>query len=273
MLIAHALLVPHLPTLVEDEHRGHRTEMLLALEQASQRFLAESPEIVVAMSARSETPGPFQVGTAKNHTTITDYIGFGVEVRYDCIGHPALGRALVEAGQKAKVPVGANTRGIDSGICVPLHFLVPARGLPVVPLAIAPRTVAECRHWGGVLRRVLSARAERIGFVVGGLLSHNEHAWNLGRDVPEGRAFDEQVLERLTRGEWEGLSAAGGELAAKALPEAGLRHLEVLRGFLASDARAEVRCYQSNPGMGAALVEFPVTEEVSAPPSLEDRRS
>ena len=265
MLISHALLVPHVPTLVVDQHRGHHTEMLQALEQASQRLVAEQPEVVVALSARWNSTGPFLVGTGAKHATITDYTGFGVELRYECRGLPALGRALVDAGQKAKVAVGPTTRGVDSGITVPLHFLLPSRSAPVVPLSIAPRPRDECRRWGEVLRRTLAARPERIAFVVGGLLTYNEHAWNLGRDVPEGRELDQRVLDLLARGEWEGLEAGSRDLADKARPEAGLRHLDVLHGFLGGEARGELKCYESSPGIGAALVEFPITRGAATP--------
>jgi aromatic ring-opening dioxygenase catalytic subunit (LigB family) len=264
VLISHALLVPHVPTLVVDQHRGHPTEMLQALEQASQRLVAEQPEIVVALSARWISTGPFLVGTGARHATITDYTGFGVELRYECLGAPALGRALVDAGQKAKVAVGPTARGIDSGITVPLHFLLPSRSAPVVPLSIAPRARDECRRWGEVLRATVAARKERVAFVVGGLLTHHEHAWNLGRDVPEARELDQRVLDLLARGEWEGLEAGSRDLAAKAQPEAGLRHLDVLRGFLGDGARGELKCYESSPGIGAALVEFPITRDAAA---------
>ena len=213
MLIGHALLVPHLPTLVVDEHRGHRTEMLQALERASEQLLAEQPDQIVALSARWETPGPFMVDIGRRHGTITDYKRFGVEVRYDCTGNPALARVLVEAGEKAGMHVGSATRGVDSGVSIPLHFLVPKRDRPVVPLSVAPRSAAECRQWGAVLRRALSAHAERIAFVVGGLLAHNEHAWNLGREVPDGLELDRVVLDALARGEWDSLAASVAGLA------------------------------------------------------------
>jgi aromatic ring-opening dioxygenase catalytic subunit (LigB family) len=264
MLTSHAFLVPHLPTLVVDQHRGHHTEMLEALAQASSRLLAEGPAFVVVLSARWEAPGPFLVDIGKRHHTITDYTGFGVELRYDCMGHPALGRELIEAGQKAGVHVGPTTRGVDSGVTVPLHFLLPGRGFPVVPLSLARRPVAECREWGRVVRSVLASRAERVGFVVGGLLSHNEHAWNLKREVPEAREFDERMLESLRRGDWGSMSTVDQRFAERARPEAELRHLEVLRGFLSSDVRGEVRCYESGPGVGAALIEFPLTDVAEA---------
>ena len=265
MLISHALLVPHLPTLLLDEHRGHRTEMLAALAGASIRFLADSPAIAVVLSARWTAPGPFLVDVGKRHGTITDYPGFGVEGRYDCLGAPALARALVLAGEKAGVHVGAATRGVDSGASIPMHFLAPARGVAVVPLSLPPRSAGECLKWGKVLRSVLASRSERVGFVVGGVLSNDLHSWNLKRDVPEAREFDQRVLDALRRGAWDEVAAVERRLAEKAQPEAQLRHLEVLRGFLSGDARGEVRCYESGPGTGAALIEFPVTEGVEAP--------
>ncbi len=266
MLTSHALLAPTLPTLLLDQHRGHSTEMLAALAEASARLLAEEPAAIVIVSARWESAGPFLVDPGKRHRTITDYSGFGVEVRYDCGGIPALARALIEAGEKARVPVAAATRGVDSGVSIPLRFLVPARGIPVVPLSIAKRTPEECRAWGGVVRRVLEEWPERVVFVTSGLLSRNEHAWTLSREVPETRILDDLVLNALGRGAWNEVAALDAPLAERAQPEAGLRHLELLRGFLLDDIAGELRCYEPGPGVGSVLVEFPLGERVPAAP-------
>jgi 3,4-dihydroxyphenylacetate 2,3-dioxygenase len=256
MLTPHALLVPTLPTLLLDEHRRHGTAMLAALAEQSARLRAESPQIVVALSAHWISEGPFLVDAGRRHRTLTDFPEFGVEVRYDCQGHPGLARALVEAGTRAGARVGAATRGVDSGVTVPLHFLLPTPELPVVPLSLADRSPAECRAWGTALRHAMAARPERIAFVVGGLLSDNRHAWSLGREVPGSREFDERVLEALRRGEWASLRHREPGEAERVQPQAGLRHLEVLRGVLDRDAVGEVRGYESGPGVGAALVEF-----------------
>ena len=265
MLTSPVFLAPHLPTLIVDQHRGHRTPMIEALQRSCERLAAERADVIVALSARWESPGPFLVDVGKRHQTITDYTGFGVEVRYDCPGHPALARALVEAGQKARVRVGPTTRGVDSGVSVPLHFVAPMRTLPVVPLSIAKRPAAECRAWGTTLRRVLDAREERVGFLVGGLLAFDEHAWTLRREPPEAQALDRRVIDALLAGSWDDLApaAAAGE---KGHPQAGLRHLEVLRGLLGPDARGELECYEPGPGVGAVLFEFELPERVGAPP-------
>lgn len=258
MLTSRTALVPHLPTLLVDEHRRHRTPMLESMEALAVRILEDQPAAIVALSARWDSDGPFLVGAARRHRTLTDYSGFGVEVRYDCPGQPLIARALIAAGQSAGVRVGPAERGIDSGITVPLHFLAPRPALPVVPLSVAHRTAAECRAWGAVIRRTLLARTERILFVVGGLLAFAEHDWSLRREVPEAIEFSEHTLGALGRGAWDELFACDPKLLARARPEAGLRHLEVLRGFLGADVPGQLLSYEQGPGVGAALIEFEV---------------
>jgi aromatic ring-opening dioxygenase catalytic subunit (LigB family) len=265
MLTSHALLAPILPTLLMDEHRQHHTEMLNALAAASERLLAESPVAVVVLSARWAVAGPFRVDASRRHATLTDYAGLGVEVRHDCDGHPALAKALVEAGLRDRVHVAAAKYGVDSGVTVPMHFLAPRAKLRVVPLSLPPRPAAECRAWGACIRRTLAAWPERVAFVAGGVLSRNEHAWNLRRVVPESAAFDAWALDALARGAWDELGRRSAAMVKKAQPEAGLRHLEVMRGFLGNDATGTVRCYESGPGVGEALVEFDLAEVEHAP--------
>lgn len=268
MLTSHAVLAPHRPTLLQDQSRGHATEMLKALAGVKERLLEQSPHVFVVVSARWDSPnGPLLVDAGKRHRTITDYHGFGSELRYDCPGRPALARKLVEAGLRAKLRVAETVRGVDSGVAIPLHFLAPARRVPVVPLSIAPLPTADHRRWGAVLRQMLEALPDRVAFVVGGGLAHNEHAFNLHREVPEAAEFDQQALEAIRAGDWVRLLATPGRTTLeRAQPEAGFRHLELLRGFLGRDVAGEVRCYEPGQGMGAVLVEFPTGTEAAEPP-------
>lgn len=258
MNLPFAFVAPHRPTLVVDEHRRHRTPMLEALARAAGDLALAKPDVIVALSTRWNAAGPFRVDDARRHHTITDYSGFGVEVRYDCDGQPSLARAAIEAGRAAGLRVAAASHGVDSGVTVPLHFLMPARQSPVVPLSMPAQDARACRRWGEVLRGVLEAWPGRAAFVVGGLLSCNEHAWNLKRDVPEAGMFDESTLAAIERGAWDELALANRTVRARARPEAGLRHFELMRGFAGPDVRAVVRCYEGANGIGSALIEIPL---------------
>jgi aromatic ring-opening dioxygenase catalytic subunit (LigB family) len=265
VLIPRVLLAPHAATLLLDERRRHRTEMLEAYAVAARALEAERPEAIVALSARWEAPGPFLVDGARRHTTLTDYYGFGVEVRYDCHGAPKLAEAVVATARAAGVRAATTTRGVDSGVSVPLHFLAAKRLYPVVPVSLGTGPAAAHRAWGRALRQAIDAVPERVAFVAGGMLSHNVHAWNLRRETPEAQDFDGRALAALAAGAWGELARLAMRRHARACPEANLLHLEVLHGLLGEDLPGRLLCYEPGPGVGAALVEFLVGEPAALP--------
>ncbi len=256
MLTSHALLLPSVPTMLIDEQRGDFTEMIEAVTAAGERLALEAPEAIVALSARWLANGPFHADDARSHKSVIDLPGFGVEPRYDCAGHPELARELVNAATRAGVRAKCARRGMDTGVSVPLHFLARERRLPVVPISLSDGTREEHRAWGESIRHTLHRRPERIVFVVGGAIAFNLHAFNLRRDLEESRELDERVLDAVRRGRWSELAELEPELLEKSQPEAALRHLEVLRGFLLGDLPGRVLERESSPGLGTALVEF-----------------
>lgn len=257
MLTSTALLLPSVPTMLIDEQRGDVTEMIEALQAAGRRLFADEPAAIVAVSARWPSPGPFQADDGERHRSVIDLPGFGVEPRHDCPGHPALARAIVERAVRDGVRAATSRRGLDTGLSIPLHFLDPARRTPVVPLSIGEGSREEHRAWGASIRSALNGWNERVAFVVGGALSWNLHAFNLRRELDESRALDEAALEAMSAPAWGDLERAVVRWGEKASPEADLRHLEVMRGFLMLDTvRGHVLEHEVSPGLGTALVEF-----------------
>lgn len=256
MLTSRALLLPSVPTMLIDEQRGDFTEMIEALTAAGERLVTEGPEAIVAVSSRWSIPGPFLADDSRTHKSVIDLPGFGVEPRYDCPGHPVLARELVAAANKAGVRAAVGRRGTDTGLSIPLHFLVRERDIPVVPLSLSDGTREEHRAWGEAVRIALHARPEKIAFVVGGALAFHLHAFNLKRDLEETRELDTRVLDALRKGRWNQLAELDETLLEKSKPDAELRHLEVMRGFLLGDLPGRVIEHEQSPGIGTALVEF-----------------
>ncbi len=258
MLTTRALLLPSVPTMLIDEQRGDFTEMIEAVAAAGERLGSESPDAIVALSSRWMSNGPFHADEGRNHKSVIDLPGFGVEPRYDCSGHPALARAIVAGALKAGLRAATGRRGTDTGISIPLHFMIRDRHVPVVPLSLCEGTREEHRAWGEAIRLTLHKRRERIAFVVGGALSFNLHAFNLKRDLDEAHELDGIVLDAIRKGRWGALAELDDAMLQKAQPDAGLRHLETLRGFLLGDLPGRVLQHESSPGLGTALVEFPL---------------
>ncbi|MFN8589126.1 MAG: hypothetical protein U0704_15145 [Candidatus Eisenbacteria bacterium] len=264
MLTSRAYFLPAVPTMLIDEQRGDMTEMIEALTASGERLAAEKPDAIVVLSPRWVSPGPFGVDDARQHRSVVDLPGFGVEPRYDCPGHPALARAIVKSANDSGVRAAVARRGADSAVAVPLHFFARTRHSPVVPVSIGVGSREEHREWGGALRRALAAFDGRAAFVVGGAVQWSVHDFNLRREVEDGYALDERVQSVIRRGAWGELEklVAG---AGKANPEAALLHLEVLRGFLAVDhTPGNVLEYETSPGIGTVLAEFPLLTAESA---------
>jgi aromatic ring-opening dioxygenase catalytic subunit (LigB family) len=242
-----------------DEQRGDITEMIEALQAAGRRTAADQPEAIVVVSPRWVSPGVFLADDSHRHRSVVDLPEFGVEPRHDCPGATALARAIVEQALKTGVRAATTKHGVDSAIGIPLHFLDRGRTLPVVPLSIGDGSRAEHRAWGEAIRFALNAWPGRVTFAVAGALSWNLHAFNLRREVDECLALDERVTNALRDANWGDVEDAVDSLGAKALPEANLRHLDVLRGFLlVGTASGHVLEREQLPGLGTALVEFPV---------------
>jgi len=256
MLTSRALLLPSVPTMLIDEQRGDFTEMIEAVTNAGRALAAEAPDVIVALSARWVSPGPFHADDARTHRSVIDLPEFGVQPRYDCQGQPALARAIAADATRRGLRAGTARHGVDTGISIPLHFLARDRNVHVVPVSLSEGTREEHRQWGESIRHTLHARRERIGFVVGGALAFNLHAFNLRRDLTEAHDLDERVLDAVHRGRWSLLAEIEPAVLEKAQPDAALRHLEVLRGFLLGDRPGRVLERESSPGVGTALVEF-----------------
>ena len=66
MLTSRALLLPSVPTMLIDEQRGDFTEMIEAVTAAGERLAAERPDVLVALSARWVSTGPFHADDARD---------------------------------------------------------------------------------------------------------------------------------------------------------------------------------------------------------------
>lgn len=134
----------------------------------------------------------------------------------------------------------------DHATMLPLHFLVPGRDVPVIPLiinALTPPmpTAKRCYEMGNLLGKILDHQTQRVAVVATGGLSHWPGEPRAGEINTE---FDEEFLAHLTRGETDALSAyTHAEIALAGGGAHEVRTWIALAGAV-SDWQAEVLAYE-----------------------------
>ena len=235
MLTARVLLAPSISTLLMDQHRGHRTEMLEAYAAAARQLEAEQPgrdrRADRALGGSGTVPGRRGPAALDAHRLLRLR-------RRGALRLPR--RARAGEGHRRDGAGGRRARrDRDAGRG---QRCDRAPALPGVAAPVPGRArVAGARHGrrSPCLGRRAAAGARRLARargVRGGrhALAQRPRLEPEARD-PEAQAFDGRVLEILKSGAWHELERIERRAHARAMPEANLMHLEVLRGLLGED--------------------------------------
>lgn len=230
---------PHTPTLFEEGLHPVTERALRGLAP----LLAGVDALVVA-SPHWLGRGGFLVQAAARPRCIQDYYGFPpayYSFRYDAVGDPDLARAIAaEARATGLVAETTEAWGLDHGHWVPLLFLRPDAGLPVVALSISTGGPEEHRGFGEAVARAAASLGRRVALVATGSPNHRLDGltWGENRPDPAGEAFDRTLIERLLAGRPDDVAGIERRLWEAAEPEGGLRPLFILLGALRSGGGA-----------------------------------
>lgn len=251
----HGIIVPHVPTLLEDEMDQKPSVVITELRELGKRMKGWGVEAVVVADTHWQTGDRFFIDNSPFHQTETTYYGFRKEVEYDVPGHPELANILLKAGEKNLVFPGVGKHGADHGITVPLHFMFPEKDVPVIPLSIAGTELCAFR-WGRTIGKALRDSGRKVLFMASGCFSHDLFSFQMGKSLAGHEEFDRQVMQLLSKGKGMELPKMEPELIQLAKPEGNFRDLFMLMGVLGSETQGQIRAYEKLPGVGMAVMEF-----------------
>lgn len=251
----HGIIVPHAPTLLEDEMDQRSSVVITALQDIGRRMTEWGVEVIVAATTHWQTEENFYVDNSPLHKNLMDYYGFRREIEYDAPGQPELAELLLKAGQKNLLFPRALKHGIDHAIAIPLHFMFPKQNIPVIPLSVARSPLCAFR-WGRTLGSTLRKWGGKVLFLASGSLSHDLSCFMQGKMLKEHEQFDRQVLGLLSQGQGMDVLDIDPQLIKQAKPEGDFRDLCMLLGVMGSQTRGHVQAYEQLPGVGQGVVEF-----------------
>ena len=155
-------------------------------------------------------------------------------------GAPGIARKLTEEVMQTVDTAYAEEWRFDHGIMVPLHFLTPEYGLPIIPVNIncqGPPLTPLHRVWtfGEAIRRAADSIPEKIAVVGTGGISHWPATPDSGKINEE---WDREFLDRLTRFDKDGLLSYTDEETYRDGGQGGFE----IRTFIAAAAAAGGPC-------------------------------
>ncbi|HYM51530.1 MAG TPA: AmmeMemoRadiSam system protein A, partial [Candidatus Limnocylindrales bacterium] len=170
-----------------------------------------------------------------------------------------LAQALVRAARADGFRVSpCDDRGLDHGTMVPLWLLPRTRaGKRFVFIGICGWSRARLLAFGEWLHGFLADRSAIL--IASGDLSHRLTEAAPYGFRPQGRVFDERVIEALRSSEWEDIASLDAD-SVEAAGECGLRPLTILLGAArAAGLRSEVLSYEGPFGVGYPVATFNAT--------------
>jgi aromatic ring-opening dioxygenase catalytic subunit (LigB family) len=218
--IVAAMAMTHSPGLTgwfTQAPEEHQALARRAMDEMRQRLLAARPDVIVAFSNDhllnwpiNNTP-EYTVGIGDEHVGPADWYDEWLALdTYRIPGHPALARYLVNEGARRRIAFAyLRQMQFDDGFSVPMHYLNPEGGIPLVPVAmnctVPPIPTPERAYRVGTeLHDMLRAYPgrERVAVLATGGLSHEpggpRYFW-----VDE--EFDRWFLDLLKRGDHRAL--------------------------------------------------------------------
>jgi protocatechuate 4,5-dioxygenase beta chain len=214
--IVAAMAMTHSPGLTgwfDRAPEDQRLEARRALDEMRERLRAARPDVILLFSNDhllnwpiNNTP-EYTVGIGAEHVGPADWYDEWLALaKYRIPGHPTLARYLVNEGARRRLAFSyLREMQFDDGVSVPMHYLNPEGGIPLVPVTmnctVPPiPTPARAYEVGTIVREMLREHpgSERVAVVATGGLSHEpggpRYFW-----VDE--EFDRWFLGLLKRGD------------------------------------------------------------------------
>jgi aromatic ring-opening dioxygenase LigB subunit len=262
-------LVAHPPVLIPDVG-GLDSERVIGTANALRALddaLATAPADLIILASPHSPASAIQVSVRRAPLATGDLTRFrapqiAVEARVDV----GIARQLVSEAPAAGFALAWNDEaGLDHGVVVPLYFLERTRGgKPCVFLGTSGWPLHQFLAFGSWLHRQLAGRSAL--FIASGDLSHRLRPGAPAGFSPEGRVFDDLVIDALRHQQWDRIEALDPEFI-DAAGECGLRPLAMLLGAArAAGLTSRVLNYEGPFGVGYPVVYF------GAGPAVVDAR-
>jgi len=259
--------VPHPPLMVPDIGRGGEKRIsatIEAMEKLADKLAQQKPETILVISPHGVSyPGAMGIVTAKSSTgNLRNWGVPGPDYYFD--NDLSLVSAIEKETDAAGIPIqsiGETGYDIDHGVLAPMYYLIRAvKGIPMVPLTFCWLPLSTHFAFGQAINRAATETGKRVALIASGDLSHRLIPSAPAGYDPQGKVFDEKLVDALSRLDTNAVLNLDEDLIEHA-GECGLRSIVILLGALQwLTVTPHILSYEGPYGVGYLVASFEVEQ-------------
>lgn len=269
-MLKFASICPHppiiIPTIGAPADLKRVSKTIEAMEKLAKIFTKAAPNTVIVISPHG--PVDFKQFTIdQSPTLVGHFYNFG-DFQTELIFKNDLEvvETIKKDCQKEKIPLRlTDSKELDHGTLVPLYYLSKEHpNFKVVSVAYSYLDIENHFKFGQILHKITSRRLfsatgsqeKKIAIIASGDLSHRLTSEAPAGYSPQGKEFDEKLIELLKKKDIEGILKMDQDLIEEA-GECGFRAIVILLGVLNGfDWHSEILSYQGPFGVGYLVANF-----------------
>ncbi len=262
-MLKFASICPHPPLLIPSIGKNYFAQIkstVRAMNELGNQIKEKEVDTIIITSPH----GPVQMDAMSINSTKClqgDFSQFGDNTSMKIENDIDLGASIKRVADSKDIPTELVGNGIslDHGAMVPLFFLkkhVPK--VKVVSITFSYLDYKKHFEFGEVIYEVIESTEKKVALVASGDLSHRLTPDAPAGYSPEGKKFDELLIELLEKNKVDEILNLDSSLVEEA-GECGLRSIIILLGALSnSEYKFEKLSYEGPFGVGYLVGKFKI---------------
>lgn len=268
MGILSCYLMPH-PAIMIEEVGGRETQKVVSSVKAADTVAREikelAPDTIVIISPHG--PLFYDALCIYDYPLKGSLEDFGApQIKMEFDRDDDLKKELLKRAEEKNIPAVTSTKArffsgfrekLDHGVTVPLYFITKHfTNFMLLPIAFAMLPYEDLYAFGKLIRESAEALGKKVVVIASGDLSHRLIPGAPAGYNPNGKIFDEKLVEILKAFDIKALQALKPSLIERA-GECGLRSIWIMAGTLDGyKVKSEVLSYEGPFGVGYCVARF-----------------